>query len=116
MSGCSVAIMGVTAGSLLKWSETTSRRNEEQSRTATEIFPSDMIYTIVEGLFQQLLTAFAVGTGKRHWSTTSEKDQTSCHNSTTASKLASRLNFSRDVIATGETIAASLTPMKYQIY
>ena len=59
-----------------------------------------MIHTIVECLFQQLLTAFAAATGTRHWSTTSERNQKSCHNCTSASILASCLNFSRDVITT----------------
>ena len=59
---------------------------------------SDMIHTVVEGLFQQLSTAFVAATGKKHWSTTSERDQTSCHNGTSASPLAPCLSFSRDVI------------------
>ena len=57
-----------------------------------------MIHTIVEGLLQQLSTAFVAATGKMHWSTTSEKDQTLRHNGTAASPLALCLNFSRDVI------------------
>ena len=67
---------------------------------ATRVSPSEMIHTNVEGLFQQLLTMFATGTGKRYWSTTSGRDETSCHNSTSASKLASCLSFSRDVFKT----------------
>ena len=59
-----------------------------------------MIQSIVKSLFQQLSTAFAADTGKRHWSTTSERDQTSCHNSMSASKLASCLSCSRDVMTT----------------
>ena len=59
---------------------------------------SDMIHAIVEGLFQQLSTAFVAATGKRHWSNPSRRDQTSCHNSASSSNLASCLSFSRDVI------------------
>ena len=75
-------------------------KNEEQSGNATRVSLSEMIHTNVEGLFQQLLTTFATGTGKRYWSTTSGRDETSCHNSTSASKLASCLSFSRDAIKT----------------
>ena len=99
-SWCPVALMEVTAGPLLKWSETTSTRNEEESWNARRISSSEMIHTIVEGLFQWLSTEFVAATGKRHLSTTSEREETSCHNSTSASKLASCLSFSRDVITT----------------
>ena len=94
-----VAYMGVTGRSLLKWSEKTSTRNE-QSWNATRISSSGMIHTIVEGLLQQLSTAFVAAIGKKQWSTTSERDQTSCHNSMSASKLASCLSISRDVFTT----------------
>ena len=59
---------------------------------------SDMIDTIVEGLFQQLSTAFVATAGKRHWSNTSRGDQASRHNSTLSSNLAPCLSFSWDVI------------------
>ena len=64
------------------------------------ISTSDMIHTIVKGLFQQLSTPFVAATGKRHWSNTSQRDQMSCHNSTSSSNLASRLSFSWVVITT----------------
>ena len=82
-----------------------------------KISTSDMIHTNVEGLFQQLLTAFVAATGKSHWSTTSERDQTSCHNGTSASTLASCVNFIRDVITSSrpdEVIEALLKPRKHQ--
>ena len=64
------------------------------------ISPPETLNTTDEGLFQPLRTAFAAGTGEKRWYTTSEWDETSCHNSTSASKSASCLSFSRDVIAT----------------
>ena len=67
-----------------------------------KFFTSDMIHTIVEGLFQQLSTVFVAATGKRHWSSTSQRDQTSRHSSTSSSHLASCLSFNRDVITTRE--------------
>ena len=63
-----------------------------------ELSTSDMLHTIGEGLFQQLSTAFVAATGKRQWSNTSQRDQTSSHNSTSSPKLAACLSFSRDVI------------------
>ena len=65
-----------------------------------KISTPDMIHTIVERLFQQVSTAFVAATGKRHWSNTSQRDQTSRHNSTSSSNLASCLSLSRDVITT----------------
>ena len=59
-----------------------------------------MLHTIVGGILQQLSTAFVAAALKKHWSTTSERDQTSCHNSTSASELAPCLNVSQDVITT----------------
>ena len=92
--------MRVTAVSLLKWSETTKTRNEEQPWNATKMSPSEMIHANVEGLFQHLSTAFVAATGKRHWSKTSQSDQTLCHNSTSSFELASCLSFSQDVVTT----------------
>ena len=53
---CAVAMLGVKAGSLLKWSKTTTTRFEEQSWNTTEISPSEKLHTIVERLLQQLWT------------------------------------------------------------
>ena len=74
---------------------------------------SEMIHTIDEGLFQELLTAFAAGSGKRHWSTTREMDQT-CHNCMSASKLAFVSASVGMSLQPEEIKAASLIPMKYQ--
>ena len=62
-----------------------------------KISPSDMIHTVFEGLFQQISSELVAGTGRRHWSITSKRDQTSCHNSMSASKLAPCVSFGRDV-------------------
>ena len=59
----------------------------------------DVIHTNVEGLFQQLPTAFVVATRKRHEGTTSKRHQTSGHDGTPTPTLAPRLGFSSDVIA-----------------
>ena len=80
--------------------ETTTTGNEEQPRDARELSPTDKIHTFIERLLQQLSTAVAAGTGKKHWSTTSKTDQMSCQNCTSSSRLASRFNFSWDVITT----------------
>ena len=80
------------------------------------MYTFDMIHTIVEGLLQQLSTAFVAATGKGHWSTTSKRDQQSCPNGTSAS---TRVRVSTPVEMSSqphEIIAASLTPMKYQKY
>ena len=63
------------------------------------ICTSDVIHTNVEGLFQQLSTAFVAATLKRHGSTTSKRHQTSSHNGTPTPTLAPRLGFNWDVIA-----------------
>ena len=59
----------------------------------------DVIHTNVEGLFQQLPTAFVAATRKKHGGTTSKRHQTSGHDSTPTPTLAPRLGFSWDVIA-----------------
>ena len=74
------------------FAKTTNTRNGEQSWNVTEKSPSETIHTIVERFFQQRSTTLAAGTSKMHWSTTSESYQTSCHNGTSASRLASRFN------------------------
>ena len=81
-------------------SETTSTRNGEQSWNVTRISSSEMIHAIIEGLFLQLATAFVAAVRRRHWSTNSKRHQTSCHNGTSASKLAACLSFSQDAITT----------------
>ena len=86
-----------------KWGAITERHKKSSS---------EMIHTIIERSFQLLSTAFVAALGKRHWSTTSERDQRSCHNSRSMSKLVSCLSCSWDVAE--EITAASLTPMKWQ--
>ena len=71
------------------------RRNIGTPRICT----SDVIHTNVEGLLQQLPTAFVAATRKRHGGTTSKRHQTSGHDGTPTPTLAPRLGFSLDVIA-----------------
>ena len=59
----------------------------------------DVIHTNVEGLFQQLPTAFVAATRKSHGGTTSKRHQTSGHDGTPTSILAPCLCFRWDVIA-----------------
>ena len=73
-SSCFVALIGVTALYLLKWSETKKTKNEEQTWNATGRSPSASRHTIFEGLFQQLSTTFVAAAGKKHWSNTSQMD------------------------------------------
>ena len=114
---CTVALIGVTSGSLLKCSETTNTRNEEQSWNDTKKnqHPKWFLEWSKASAKNSRLRSrlvLARGTG-----TVPEKGIKRCV--TTARR---RLNWNRASASVGmssqpqKIVAASLTPMKYQPY
>ena len=97
-SWCPVSLMGVTAGSVLKWCETTTKRDEEPSCNATKtilIWKGTYHYTYSSNS-SRLRSWFPPGT--RTEGKSSKRDQTTCHYCMPASALTPRFNFGWDVI------------------